>query len=81
MSKAIIEYFVKKLVDDKDEVSVSETQSDGKRIFKLHVGAKDLARIIGKNGKTFKALRALVTLIGSKNSDMVLDTPPQTQNK
>ncbi|MCL4360932.1 KH domain-containing protein [Candidatus Dependentiae bacterium] len=74
MSKHIIEFFVKKMVDSKDEVSVSETQSDGKHIFQLHVSSKDLARIIGKNGKTFKALRALVTLLGSKDSDLVLDT-------
>ena len=73
--KTLVLEIIKKMVNHPDEVIVSETLTEnGKRIINIKVSSQDLARVIGKDGRVFKALRSIVTLMGPGNIDIVLDS-------
>ena len=50
------------LVEDKDAVSITTDAplEDGTIVYHLHVGAEDMGRVIGKQGRIAKAIRALM---------------------
>lgn len=74
MLKELIAYFVYQLVDNKDVVSVEEIPGIDKTLIEIKVAASDLAKVIGKEGRTFKALRSLVRTIDIKEQkDIVVD--------
>ncbi len=56
------------LVDDKDAVTVTadEPAEDGTIVYHLHVGADDMGRVIGKQGRIAKAIRTVVRAAASK---------------
>jgi predicted RNA-binding protein YlqC (UPF0109 family) len=60
--KEFIEYLVKALVDNPDEVSVTQIDGEKTVIFELRCNPADVGKIIGKHGRTIKAIR---TLLGS----------------
>lgn len=65
--KEFIEYTAKCLVDNPDSVSVdSKVSEDGRTIFTLTVATPDIGKIIGKQGKTIQAMRALLLAIAGK---------------
>ncbi|MCF8260863.1 MAG: KH domain-containing protein [Melioribacteraceae bacterium] len=65
--KEFIEFIAKHLVDNPDGVSVEETKPDEKTIeMTLKVGAEDVGKVIGKQGKTAQAMRTLLTAIAAK---------------
>ncbi|MDE2292432.1 MAG: KH domain-containing protein [Elusimicrobia bacterium] len=57
---------VKKLVDKPDAVSVEETQDGDLLVLKLDVDEADKGKVIGKQGKVIKAIRALVGVAAQK---------------
>ncbi|MGC2310625.1 MAG: KH domain-containing protein [Candidatus Babeliaceae bacterium] len=72
--KELIEFMVKKLVENPDKVIISEITSDEKTIIQVHVAAQDIGRVIGSDGRTFRALRAVLHLLGQdKKYDLVVD--------
>ncbi|NRB21795.1 KH domain-containing protein [Candidatus Dependentiae bacterium] len=73
MLKAAIEYAVKMIVDDQDSVSVNEQQDGDKIRFIIKVADRDIARVIGKEGRTIKALRRLAKLIGPADKEISID--------
>ncbi len=66
--KSLIEFVSKKLVEHPDDVTVSEVKSeDGAEVtFELRVNESDMGRIIGRSGRTAKALRTLVSAAATK---------------
>lgn len=71
----LIEYVVKKLVDRPEVVTVTEVDVAGKAVVKVRVSAADIGKVIGSEGRTFRALRMLMSVIGAdKNKDLVIDT-------
>jgi len=64
--KDFVEYIVKKLVDHPDEVKVSQIDSEKTIIMELQVKEGDLGKVIGKKGRTAKALRTLLTAAAAK---------------
>jgi len=55
------------LVDDSETVDVREVeQRNGTTLIELRVGPNDVGKIIGKQGKTIRALRSLVRVAGTK---------------
>jgi len=64
--KDFVEYMVKKLVDHPDEVKVSQIDSEKTIIMELQVKEGDLGKVIGKKGRTAKALRTLLTAAAAK---------------
>ncbi len=66
MLKGLVEYIVKKLVDRPESVVVSEICGEQATIIELRVAPEDLGKVIGKEGKTARAIRTLVHAAASK---------------
>jgi predicted RNA-binding protein YlqC (UPF0109 family) len=58
--KELLEYVVKQLVDDEGSVSVKEIPGEKTVIFELRVGPGDLGKVIGREGRTAKAIRQII---------------------
>ena len=64
--KELVEVVAKALVDNPDEVVVTE-KTEGKNIvLELHVAASDMGKVIGKQGRIAKAIRSVVKAASSK---------------
>lgn len=60
---------VKALVDETDDVDVREVeQKNGTTLIEVRVAPNDVGKIIGKQGKTIRALRSLAKIAGVKNN-------------
>jgi uncharacterized protein len=65
---------VKKLVDKPEAVIVLEIPMADKLLIQVRVAAHDLGRVIGSEGRTFRALRTLVNLVDpTRAKDLVVD--------
>jgi len=65
--KELLEYMVKELVDNPDDVQITEEEEDEKTIiFKLQVAEEDLGKVIGKKGRTANALRVVMRAASAK---------------
>ena len=72
--KELVEYVARFLVRNPDAVNVTEIIRDGVLTLELRVAEEDLGRVIGKEGRTAKALRAILTAAAArKNQRVVLD--------
>ncbi|WP_432822757.1 KH domain-containing protein [Trichloromonas sp.] len=59
--KELIEFIAKSLVENPDAVTISEElDEDGSTLIKLAAAQEDMGRIIGKQGRTAKAMRTLL---------------------
>ncbi|HAX17634.1 MAG TPA: RNA-binding protein [Actinobacteria bacterium] len=67
MVKELLEYIVKELVDNPDEVQITEEEEGDKTvIFKLKVAENDLGKVIGKKGRTANAIRVVMRAASAK---------------
>ncbi len=64
--KELIEYVAKALVDNPDLVSVTEIPGEKTVIYELKVGEGDLGKVIGREGKTAKAIRTIISAAAMK---------------
>ncbi|OGC39171.1 RNA-binding protein [candidate division WOR-3 bacterium RBG_13_43_14] len=64
--KELIEYIVKALVDNPDKVNIQEIAGEKSIIYELRVGEGDLGKVIGKEGRTAKAIRTIITAAAMK---------------
>lgn len=64
--KDLIEYLARALVDHPDEVNVSEVAGEQTVVLELKVAKDDLGKVIGKQGRTVKAMRALLSAASAK---------------
>lgn len=69
--KQLIQFLATSLVDDKEAVSVEETKSDRKVLYSLSVKQDDLGKVIGKKGRTVKAMRILLSALASMQGRQV----------
>jgi uncharacterized protein len=65
--KSLVEYMGKSLVDVPDEVRVSEVLGDKSTVFELKVDKSDLGKVIGKQGRTARALRTILNAASLKS--------------
>ena len=66
--KELVEVIAKALVDNPDEVVVTE-KTEGKNVtVELHVAASDMGKVIGKQGRIAKAIRSVVKAASSKEN-------------
>jgi len=64
-----IEMIVKSLVDDKETVDIREVeQRNGATLIEVRVAPQDRGKIIGKQGRTIRALRSLARIAGAKQN-------------
>ena len=64
--RALIEQIAKSLVDDPDQVTVNQADGEQGTVFELKVGPNDVGKVIGKQGRTARALRTLLSAAGVK---------------
>jgi predicted RNA-binding protein YlqC (UPF0109 family) len=64
--KALIEDIAKALVDTPASVAVNEVAGEHATVFELRVAESDLGKVIGKQGRTARSLRTLLTAVGTK---------------
>jgi len=69
--KELVETIAKALVDNPDEVRVTEVEGDGILEIKLQVAPSDMGRVIGRGGKIAKSIRAVVKAASSKDDRKV----------
>ena len=58
--KDLVEYMVKALVDNPEQVSVSEVEGEQSVIYEVRVAADDMGKVIGKQGRIARAIRTIV---------------------
>jgi predicted RNA-binding protein YlqC (UPF0109 family) len=66
MMKELVEYIAKALVDNPDEVSVSEVEGEMTSVLELKVAKSDLGKVIGKQGRTARAMRTILSAASTK---------------
>ena len=75
-----VELIVKALVDDEAAVDVREIDRGGLTLIEVRVAPADMGKVIGKQGRTVRALRSLVNAVGVKRKRRlvleVVETPP-----
>lgn len=64
--KTLVEYVAKSLVDHPDRVNVAEVEGEKTTILELRVAEDDLGKIIGKHGRTAKAIRTVINAAATK---------------
>ena len=64
--KELIEFLAKSLVDNPDEVRVRTHERDQQTVFELEVAEADLGKVIGRQGRTARAMRTLLAAAGQK---------------
>lgn len=70
--KELVEVMAKALVDNPDEVSVSEREENGEIIVELRVAPSDMGKVIGRQGRIAKAIRAVVKAASAKTDQKVV---------
>lgn len=58
--KALVEYIAKSLVDKPDEVQVNEIEGEQTSVLELKVARDDLGKVIGRQGRTARAIRTIL---------------------
>jgi predicted RNA-binding protein YlqC (UPF0109 family) len=69
----LLEFVVRALVDRPDEVSVEGfDEEDGTIVLELRTSSDDVGKVIGRGGRTVKALRTVVKAYGSRHGHRVI---------
>lgn len=69
--KALIEYLVQNLVDEPEQVSITEVPGDEATTYEVRVAPNDLGKVIGKQGRIANALRTVAKASAMKNKQKV----------
>ena len=64
--KELISYIAKALVDNPDAVEVSEVEGEQTSVIELKVAKEDLGKVIGKQGRTARAMRTILSAASTK---------------
>lgn len=67
MEKELVEYIVKSLVDNPDQVEISLVEGEKSTILELKVSDSDIGKVIGKQGRIAKALRTILSATATKS--------------
>ena len=64
--KEMIEMIARALVDHPDDVTVNEVEGEATTVLELRVAQQDLGKVIGKQGRTARAVRTILSAAGMK---------------
>lgn len=67
--KVLIEFITKALVDDPERVEVTAVQGEKTTVYELRVAEGDLGKIIGKHGRTIRAIRTLLSASTTRSNE------------
>lgn len=66
MLKELVEYMARALVDNPEQVKVSEIEGEQTSVIELRVAKEDLGKVIGKQGRTARAMRTILSAASTK---------------
>ncbi|GAB6161368.1 KH domain-containing protein [Desulfothermus okinawensis JCM 13304] len=66
MFKELVEYIAKALVDNPDAVQVTEIEGEQTSVIELRVAKEDLGKVIGRQGRTARAIRTILGAVSTK---------------
>lgn len=69
--KELVEFIAKSLVDNPEEVQVTEVQNERSTILELRVAPEDMGKVIGKQGKIAQSIRTLTKATAAKEGKRV----------
>ncbi len=64
--KDFVEFMAKSIVDNPEEVKVTEVAGEKTTVIELRVASEDLGKVIGKQGRTAKAIRSILSAAAAK---------------
>jgi uncharacterized protein len=67
MTEEVLTYLAKSLVDHPEAVEVTPVEEDGELVLELRVHPDDMGKVIGKRGRTAKALRTMVKAAATRD--------------
>lgn len=67
MDKELVEFIVKSLVDNPEEVQIDVVDGEKSTILQLRVGEGDIGKVIGKQGRIAKAIRTILSASKSQS--------------
>ena len=68
----LLAYLARRLVDDPDAVEVTEVRQEGATVLQLRVAPDDIGKVIGRQGRIARALRAIVRASGARTHRRVV---------
>ncbi len=66
--KGFVEYVVKALVERPDEVGVTQREAPGRAVLGINCDRRDIGKVIGRGGRTIKAMRALLDAAAARSN-------------
>ena len=69
--KELLLYIARNLVDNPDDVSVTEREGDSETIFELRVNPSDMGKVIGRQGRIAKEIRALMRSVAQRQGKRI----------
>jgi predicted RNA-binding protein YlqC (UPF0109 family) len=68
----LLAHLARQLVDEPDAVEVNEVQQEGATVLQLRVAKEDVGKVIGRQGRIARALRAIVRASGARSHRRVV---------
>jgi len=69
--KELLLYIAQNLVDNPDEVTVTERETDSETVFELRVNPSDMGKVIGRQGRIAKEIRALMRSVAQRQGKRI----------
>jgi uncharacterized protein len=69
--KDLLEFIAREIVDEPDAVEVTETHDDRGTLLSLRVAQEDMGKVIGRAGRTARALRTVMRTAGTRSKEHV----------
>ena len=69
--KELLTYIIQSLVENPDEVSVTERKAEGETIFEVRVADGDMGKVIGRQGRIVKEIRILMKAVAQRKGKKV----------
>lgn len=70
--RELVEFLVRALVSEPDEVRVEQLGDDGEIVLEVHVAAQDLGRVIGREGRVANAIRTIAKAAATREGGRVM---------
>lgn len=69
--KELLTYIIQSLVENPDEVSVTERKAEGETVFEVRVAEGDMGKVIGRQGRIVKEIRVLMKAVAQRKGKRV----------
>lgn len=69
--KELLTYIIQSLVENPDEVSVTERKAEGETVFEVRVAEGDMGKVIGRQGRIAKEIRTIVKSVAQRTGQKV----------